>query len=533
MKAFISFLKEFETLPVSAFIPNYATASKQDKQYAKNLRDYVFSAKAKNDKAFMARFVSLAVGSEQFKDIISKPRTRAKRDINKPIFDRVMNVVESIVDWLKGVVLHTRNGNYDNQVVKLLANLNNIDARARENKANLLDKAWAKTAVPFSYLNNKTNAAINKLVANSSMGNSRFKFINQSVAMAKTLQELPSLAGGVVNAVTASNKNKLLSEGLEIANEIAQGSQLHKWADTILRKVKYTEGIRKGTDQAMQRVLSSHFTDELTKEDKVAMTRVVLRTDLGSILDLGMNKVQALVSNKDKRSKMIKQFEANIKQHKNFNDLLIQTKALAAYMALEITPSGLSKNAESIAAGVGTEYEVGFNLMDTDLAKDINTLATLYALDYTSQEHIDKVIKLFNEQPKGIKELIRNHADLVSKSKEDFAFNPYNYIKGYTPQITNPNRDMVFAFDEAEAKMYEAQGYERLTNDELARDPHDKTDPRIGLVHRSFKNPEYTIKRPLLLAFGHTGGSSGVQNFLSRPGEKAHNTLSKKPIITK
>jgi hypothetical protein len=122
-------------------------------------------------------------------------------------------------------------------------------------------------------------------------------------------------------------------------------------------------------------------------------------------------------------------------------------------MALEITPSGLLKNAESIAAGVGTEYEVGFNLMDTDLAKDINTLATLYALDYTSQEHIDKVIKLFNEQPKGIKELIRNHADLVSKSKEDFAFNPYNYIKGYTPQITNPNRDMVFAFDEAEAKM--------------------------------------------------------------------------------
>jgi hypothetical protein len=47
------------------------------------------------------------------------------------------------------------------------------------------------------------------------------------------------------------------------------------------------------------------------------------------------------------------------------------------------------------------------------------------------------------------------------------------------------------------------------------------------------KNPEYTIKRPLLSAFGHTGGSSGVQNFLSRPGEKAHNTLSKKPIITK
>lgn len=480
-----------ETLPVSAFIPNYATASKQDKQYAKNLRDYVFSAKAKNDKAFMARFVSLAVGSEQFKDIISKPRTRVKRDINKPIFDRIMNVVESVVDWLKGVVLHTRNGNYDSQVVKLLNNLNNIDARARENKANLLDKAWAKTAVPFSYLNNKTNAVINKLVANSSMGNSRFKFINQSVAMAKTLQELPSLAGGVVNAVTASNKNKLLSEGLEIANEIAQGSQLHKWADTILRKVKFTEGIRKGTDQAMQRVLSSHFTDELTKEDKVAMTKVVLRTDLGSILDLGMNKVQALVSNKDKRSKMIKQLEANVKQHKNFNDLLIQTKALAAYMALEITPSGLSKNAESIAAGVGTEYEVGFNLMDTDLAKDINTLATLYALDYTSQEHIDKVVKLFNEQPKGIKELIRNHADLVSKSKEDFAFNPYNYIKGYTPQITNPNRDMVFAFDEAEAKMYEAQGYERLTNDELARDPHDKTDPRIGLVHRSFKKPEY------------------------------------------
>lgn len=480
-----------ETLPVSSFIPNYATASKQDKQYAKNLRDYVFSAKAKNDKAFMARFVSLAVGSEQFKDIISKPRTRAKRDVNKPIFDRVMNVVGSIVAWLKGVVLHTRNGNYDNQVVKLLSNLNNIDAKARENKSNLLDKAWAKTAVPFSYLNNKTNAAINKLVANSSMGNSRFKFINQSVAMAKTLQELPSLAGGVVNAVTASNKNKLLSEGLEIANEIAQGSQLHKWADTILRKVKFTEGIRKGTDQAMQRVLSSHFTDELTKEDKVAMTKVVLRTDLGSILDLGMNKVQALVSNKDKRNKMIKQLEGNVKQHKNFNDLLIQTKALAAYMALEITPSGLSKNAESIAAGVGTEYEVGFNLMDTDLAKDINTLATLYALDYTSQGHIDKVVKLFNEQPKGIKELIRNHADLVSKSKEDFAFNPYNYIKGYTPQITNPNRDMVFAFDEAEAKMYEAQGYERLTNEELARDPHDKTDPRIGLVHRSFKQPEY------------------------------------------
>lgn len=483
-----------DTLTVKDFIANYDQASQAEKQHAKNLKDYVFASKGKNDAEFLARFVGLSVASEQFNQIINKPRV--KKHGNQHWFDAVMGVAESIWSWFTGLAQRTKRGHTNVQVAGLLNNLQRVDNKVRNQKDNVIDKTWQLAGNPVNYANDKLTQGIRHAYVKLDLQNSQYDVLRRMAKASDVAVNLDKYTQGAVDSFSERTPNSKLNVVAETLNEVAQGGKLYDAVEKLSRLANVSQGVRKETDHMTQKLLMEQFTETLSQEQRQHITQAILKTDMGALLNhLTINQVQALIVNDAKRQDKISQLEDRLSQHINGNDMVIQSKILGAYMAREITPRHLLKNAQSIAIGLGTKHETSLDNMDMDVFQDVDILSSLYALEYTDKNVLDGVKQLFESENKGMKYLLKQHQQMVNQSKADFTFNIHNYAKGYTPQIYNPYRNFEFVSqDDADYahKIHELQldGYE-IISQELSQDDLDTTGARTLLLNRNFKRQKY------------------------------------------
>ena len=483
-----------DTLTVKDFIANYDQASQAEKQHAKNLKDYVFASKGKNDTEFLARFVGLSVASEQFSQIINKPRV--KRHNKDSWFDVIMGVAENIWTWLTGVLQRTKRGHVNEQVAGLLNNLQRVDNKVRNQKDNVIDKTWVLAGNPVNYANDKLTQGIRHAYVKLDLQNSQYDVLRRMAKASDVAVNLDKYTQGAVDSFSERTPNSKLNVVAETLNEVAQGGKLYDAVEKLSRLANVSQGVRKETDHMTQKLLMEQFTETLSQEQRQHITQAILKTDMGALLNhLTISQVQALIVNDAKRQDKISQLEDRLSQHINGNDMMIQSKILGAYMAREITPRHLLKNAQSIATGFGTEHETSLDNMDMDLFQDVDILSSLYALEYTDKDVLTGVKQLFESENKGMKYLLKQHQQMVNQSKADFTFNIHNYAKGYTPQIYNPYRNFEFVSqDDVDYahKIHELQldGYE-IVSQELSQDELDATGARTLLLNRNFKRQKY------------------------------------------
>ncbi|WP_411350591.1 hypothetical protein [Moraxella lincolnii] len=484
-----------DTLTVKDFIANYDQASQAEKQHAKNLKDYVFANKGKNDTEFLVRFVGLSVASEQFNQIINKPRVK-KHGNQDSWFDAVMGVAESIWSWFTGLVQRTKRGHTNVQVAGLLNNLQRVDNKVRNQKDNVIDKTWQLAGNPVNYANDKLTQGIRHAYVKLDLQNSQYDVLRRMAKASDVAVNLDKYTQGAVDSFSERTPNSKLNVVAETLNEVAQGGKLYDAVEKLSRLANVSQGVRKETDHMTQKLLMEQFTETLSQEQRQHITQAILKTDMGALLNhLTINQVQALIVNDAKRQDKISQLENRLSQHINGNDMVIQSKILGAYMAREITPRHLLKNAQSIAIGLGTKHQTDLDNMDMDVFQDVDILSSLYALEYTDKDVLDGVKQLFESENKGMKYLLKQHQQLVNQSKADFTFNIHNYAKGYTPQIYNPYRNFEFVSqDDADYahKIHELQldGYE-IISQELSQDELDTTGARTLLLNRNFKRQKY------------------------------------------
>ena len=483
-----------DTLTVKDFIANYDQASQAEKQHAKNLKDYVFASKGKNDTEFLARFVGLSVASEQFNQIINKPRV--KKQGNQHWFDVIMGVAESIWSWFTGLAQRTKRGHVNEQVAGLLNNLQRVDNKVRNQKDNVIDKTWQLAGNPVNYANDKLTQGIRHAYVKLDLHNSQYDVLRRMAKASEVAVNLDKYTQGAVDSFSERTPNSKLNVVAETLNEVAQGGKLYDAVEKLSRLANVSQGVRKETDHMTQKLLMEQFTDTLNQEQRQHITQAILKTDMGALLNhLSISQVQALIVNDAKRQDKISQLEDRLSQHINGNDMVIQSKILGAYMAREITPRHLLKNAQSIAIGLGTQHETSLDNMDLDVFQDVDILSSLYALEYTDKNVLTGVKQLFESETKGMKYLLKQHQQMVNQSKADFTFNIHNYAKGYTPQIYNPYRNFEFVSqDDADYahKIHELQldGYE-IVSQELSQDELDTTGARTLLLNRNFKRQKY------------------------------------------
>ncbi|WP_395147142.1 D-alanyl-D-alanine carboxypeptidase family protein [Moraxella atlantae] len=473
-------------ITAKSFIQDWNTASKQEKAYAKSVYNQLFGVNQNTDH--LVKLVALALTSEKFRDILSVSRERISSREDQSWFDKLMTFFENVINKIKDLALNSHNKTVIQNIDTLFNKLNQIDVKARNSQPSLYEQSWNAITTIGNATNSLVKTTLSKAISNirtndpssvlSKIGNSTNKILNEDVAV--TLTMFLEMEGIVRQKLGHSGR---YDEKHELINEFASNTEIKKIQERLLRAAKNIGQVRLRIKNATHKSMLEAFSKPLNIEERASITKVVLRTDIASMLDyMSMNTVMSFFKENIRKNK-IEELEQRILQMNNGIDIILQSKELAAYMLKGIASDNLTKSAQGITIGQGMPYQTDFEHMNQQVYEDINTLVSLYALDYALMNEDTVFNPLLQTESHGIKEFLKLYQSLNQMSKEEFKNNPYNYIKGYLPEITNPERELKYV-SQSEVSQYLKEGWNIVGNtDVMSQDRSDKTQGRVLIYH--------------------------------------------------
>lgn len=484
-----SFLRD----PSNATTSEIATAQKK--------LNYIKGQDTKNKQEQVERFIALAASNEEFATLINTLSNERKSERAGTWFDVMMAAIENVFRAMTGKVMGTSALNNAAEINQLLKRLSVINTNARLNKQSSIDMAYLKATKALSTpLNWTTNKLIDGLFTGVAYVGSKSTGTVATYANAVTKARKAGLNNMgeqmIINNALRGDGSERLNGWGEFVNELVKTKGMKQTVEELIRMTNKVGQLRDSTKKNTIKVVSKAFTNngnDLSKDQSDSITKVILNSDVASMMNTGLSvtRVIKLLRDKDARDTEISTLEAKILGYSNGNDMLIQTKSLALYMAKEQSSNHLVKNAENIAIGKDSWYETDISNMNTEIRDAVNNLASLYAIEYSDQHYQDAVVTLIDSELEGIKAVLQTHKDLVSNAKEEFADNPYNYIKGYTPQLTNNLKSLIFANDIEEVNKLEGEGWVKVSEGMLGQDKSDNTEPRFLMFHNDMLYQDY------------------------------------------
>lgn len=467
---------------------------------AKSKYDYLFNSKEHlNDR--IAVFASLGLANEEMVNILQKPRQLKERELNT-WFDELMAILDKIVKALTEKAFFKGGKDFQSQLNVLSDKLLKVDADVRANKRALHERAWQGVG----FLTKPLNMAIKSAMRQGIKPATKLKGSDNGIldTIGRTAETFAKLHENgseekmqkVIENILSIQKGAYNELG-ELVNEVSGfvGSGSKR---TIERLLRVTQSLGRARDMWKTSVMNNILKEfpnngkDLTKEQKSAVTRTLLRTDVSSLLD-GNNTdyVIRLIKDSKFRKQEIGELHSLILSQgfskSRANGIIMSAMDLAAYLSHEEVPDNLYKNAEGIARFYGVES-------DTNILKAIDKLATIQALSYVDNKDIDTVNDMLEKYPDALINLLELHKAYATISKEqEFAQNKYSYQKGYLPQKTNSLRSLQFAKSIQEVEKLKNEGWELITKDPqgMKKDSADHTDPKYLMFHKNINYREY------------------------------------------
>lgn len=467
---------------------------------AKSKYDYLFNSKEHlNDR--IAVFASLGLANEEMVNILQKPRQLKEGELNT-WFDKLMVILDKVIKALTEKAFFKGGKDFQSQLNVLSDKLLKVDADVRANKRALHERAWQGVG----FLTKPLNMAIKSAMRQGIKPATKLKGSDNGILdtigrtaetfaklhengseekMQKLIENILSIQKGAYNEL-----GELVNE---VSGFVGSGSKR-----TIERLLRVTQSLGRARDMWKTSVMNNILKEfpnngkDLTKEQKSAVTRTLLRTDVSSLLD-GNNTdyVIRLIKDSKFRKQEIGELHSLILSQgfskSRANGIIMSAMDLAAYLSHEEVPDNLYKNAEGIARFYGVES-------DTNILKAIDKLATIQALSYIDNKDIDTVNDMLEKYPDALINLLELHKAYATISKEqEFAQNKYSYQKGYLPQKTNSLRSLQFAKSMQEVEKLKNEGWELITKDPqgMKKDSADHTDPKYLMFHKNINYREY------------------------------------------
>lgn len=238
--------------------------------------------------------------------------------------------------------------------------------------------------------------------------------------------------------------------------------------------------------QATRESVNALFKREIDSAEKTAITKIGIKTDLSSLLDISsMDTIRTYVDNNKAREGRITELQRQIIRDpalQQYRDYIFKASNALGYFM--VTSRGRANevvmlNAHNIAtldntknAGVLTPTQI------TKVEDIVDQLATLHALDYTVDGERRMLSALMSENLDAIEGVLIKHKQVKALALEkSFNNNPAKTIKGYTRAVLNPQiqYEQGTALDQ---KRFEEMGY-TMQRTPIARDPNDPVQEDI------------------------------------------------------
>lgn len=507
------FARVTDKLTYESFLTDPTNATQSQIAIAKRKYQYVKFPRGADKDAHVERVIALLVTSEEFRQVADKVTNKSLSEREGTWFDSLMAYLENIFNAMTGKVMGINNLSNSKQADQLIKRIQIIHNNGLNHQKHKLDTMYEES---LKVLTNPLNWTTNKIV------DGIFKGIEYSGS--KFSQD--STVGSILRATTKVRKTGINEYGETIIRESAllneNPSNRLNAVGEVFNELVVTKGMKATVEEQLRatnkigqdrdtikkstiKILANAFSRDLTSEESNSITQQLLRPDMSSLLFNGYNvtRVMKLLRNQKERNKEVAKLEAKILNNPNGNDILIQTKSLALYMAKEESVEHVVKNAENVAIGKDSWYEVPMESMNVDLRNDIDVLASLYAFDYTDNSSRKTFLEILASEEEGVKAILQTHKEMIKLAKEDFKDNPYNYIKGFTPQLTNPLKSLMFAEDIKETETtkgktmaqvvreLENEGWVKVSDDVLKQDPTDTSSPRTLMYHNDMLYQDY------------------------------------------
>lgn len=512
------FMKTSQQLTRESFLNDSTNATQSEIAIAQRKLDYVRGQRIK-PKEQTERYIALVATNPEMRAIVDNMSSEYKSGRQGTWFDKLMAVLDNIFRFMTGKVIGTNNLSNSGKIDQLLKRLQAINNNAANHTKNRFDIKYEESLKLLTVpLNTTTNYMIDMVFKGIRLSGTKFSTDSYigSALRTITMARLTGLnaigeemiKNSAANGGNASTSNKLTTLG-DFLTELVETKGIAATVEESIRMTNKVGQSRDSIKKATIRMLASTFSKELDSKESASITKSLLKSDMASLMLNGyqLAKVMKLMRNQNERKREVARLEAIILNNSNGNDILTQTKSLALYMAKEESVDYLVKNAENIAIGKDSWYETNMESMDKDLRDTIDSLASLYAFDYTDNASRKTFLELLVSEEEGIKAFLQTHKDMIKISKENFKDNPYSYIKGFTPQLTNNLKSLMFAETAEDVTKLESEGWIKVGDSQLKQDPTDTSDSRTMMFHNDMLYQDY-VSGALDMKDTHAKGSS-------------------------
>lgn len=474
--------------PQDFYQGDWATATRQDKADAQDMYDYFFKLGPQN-KEHLARFVSMALGSEQVNNLLGF----AIKDANKAPDNTFENIVEkanTLLDYVGGLLTNSNSAQHINSRIGLLAKeLARIDMKNREHAVGRIEAQLEAIADYTDGVSKKLREKIVEITDKEAIAKNRNTYVrlagNTTRLAAKG--DLWTILDTLKDSRNIDNPNSTLGMLGELINEAANNDSTKNLVEKLKRVTNLNNQMKESIRHTTTDNVMSTFEENgqyLTKDHKVALT-TMLRSDVQSLVPTySTAEIAKLYTDgvflQNETANIINQLKAQGGDQVMIN----RAKQLAKYMLTGNSSNGLAKNAQLIVSGFNTGAVVDIN--DPRVAL-VDKLATMYAIEYTDKSTRNRLGEVFKRELKnkvnGVDTSIKFHHELSKEARDKlFVDNVTSVIKGFVPEITNPNKDIRIATNDLEAKLYKAQFFREVKT--MVKDKSDKTinTPRLFIT---------------------------------------------------
>lgn len=459
---------------------NWNQATLAEKQTAQQKWDYLFDVtNDSGESQHLSRFVAMAVGHEDTSDLLGFQMSNGK-DSGNTAFEQATAYFNKAINTVSGMLTNTHSGQAANARTQALAQkLIQIELKNRDTSMNILTGGIDKVENALDTAAAKSKQFLGKIVKTTGIDQASNNALNAmgKVAGLAARDQLGSLKETIKEFRDFNAPNTPEGSLASILTEATNADDIRALHESLLRSTKRIEQDRATLAAVTAKNLNEMFDNngqDLTKNDRTAVTYSLLRTDLQSVMHIegmNLNNLHKLVSNTKYRKQQISNLEKTISQYNNGNDKIIRAKALGYWMATRRNTLGrdLVLNAKAIATGAATHYSTVGIEPTLDEVHAIDALASMYALSYTKTENRVCTAAVMERElargkDNGIKMLMATYANLIEDSANTlFVGNQLSRIKGYIPEDTNPHHDLraVEAGSAAEAELVN-MGYQKV-----------------------------------------------------------------------
>lgn len=516
-----------------------------DKQY-----DYIFK---NQDGVGMHEFVAYGLTNESFKRALSRLEGKVKEELSGNFVHKMLQILHQAISFVFDKLHHVNNLPADVKLHKLALELVDTDkshkgfiSKSLETVGEINSKAV--NAVVDNILSPLKEKALDLAVNPTAYPRARREIGNRG------FEEHTEAVDGVLEDLGLASKDMSRSLLNELKGRTPNTTYLHR----LFRKSKkMIDKARADIKHYTISYLKESFADKLDKDQREALNKGLLKTDLSSLLTLSeidpaLNNysyadIQELL---DKPSVL----NARINQAKNALRILFPTNGhyyanmasnLGYYMATgSSTEDHLILNTAIIANLQGTPLNVEGNV---DKAKAlIEELATLASIKHTDETFIKELNGLWakefdaNPNENGITVSLAMHNRYKQKALNTTLQGQEELLhKGYTKEILNPKKNFMVASEEHQEEL-EQLGY--VKGNRVEKDTNDPSgiplyyyysDDHLVLPHQSgiFSFTNNTSKGTNLVTNHENSALNSIDTYVKGMVDVAKVTKSKESVI--